>query len=127
MTISVASLSADISLVRLSGRLVTGEPHLQLRETVNALKENGQKFLILEMSEVTYIDRAGLQALIDTIEATRLVDGNTIIVNLLKEGKIPFLMPRVRQDLPLYGTVDEAVAALRQQGGFERLRERGPG
>jgi anti-sigma B factor antagonist len=54
----------DVSLVALKGRIVLGEGSSALRERVKNLVGDGKKKIVLNMTNVTYIDSAGLGALV---------------------------------------------------------------
>ena len=53
-----------ISILSLDGRIVLGEESNALRERVKALLAAGKKKIVLNMSNVTYIDSAGLGTLV---------------------------------------------------------------
>ena len=53
-----------VAVIELEGRIVLGEESTALRETVKGLLAGGQKNIVLNMSNVTYIDSAGLGALV---------------------------------------------------------------
>lgn len=54
----------DVSVVALKGRIVLGEGSSALRERVKNLVTDGKKKIVLNMANVTYIDSAGLGALV---------------------------------------------------------------
>jgi anti-sigma B factor antagonist len=53
-----------VSVVALNGRIVLGAGSNALRESVRSLLSAGQKRIVLDMSNVTYIDSAGLGILV---------------------------------------------------------------
>ena len=53
-----------VSLVSLNGRIVLGEESSSLREKVKSLLAAGKKKIVLNMTDVTYIDSAGLGILV---------------------------------------------------------------
>jgi len=53
-----------VSVVALNGRIVLGEEGTALREKVKSLLGAGKKRIVLDMSNVTYIDSAGLGILV---------------------------------------------------------------
>jgi anti-sigma B factor antagonist len=54
----------DVSVVALKGRIVLGEGSSALRDRVKNLVEGGKKKIVLNMTNVTYIDSAGLGTLV---------------------------------------------------------------
>lgn len=53
-----------VSVLSLDGRIVLGEESNSLREKVKSLLAAGKKKIVLNMSNVTYIDSAGLGTLV---------------------------------------------------------------
>lgn len=65
MSVKVTIQEVDgVSLVGLDGRIVLGEESGALREAVKSLLTEGKKKVVLDMSNVTYIDSAGLGILV---------------------------------------------------------------
>jgi anti-sigma B factor antagonist len=54
----------DVSVVALKGRIVLGEGSSSLRERIKSLLVDGKKKVVLNLANVTYIDSAGLGALV---------------------------------------------------------------
>jgi len=53
-----------VDVVAMEGRIVLGEESTALREKVKSLLAAGQKKIVLNMDNVTYIDSSGLGALV---------------------------------------------------------------
>jgi anti-sigma B factor antagonist len=53
-----------VSVVALTGRIVLGQESSSLREKVKSLLDEGRKKIVLNMTDVTYIDSAGLGMLV---------------------------------------------------------------
>lgn len=65
MSVNVTIQEVDgVSVVGLNGRIVLGEESGALREAVKGLIAAGRKKVVLNMSNVTYIDSAGLGILV---------------------------------------------------------------
>lgn len=65
MSVKVTIREVDgVSLVGLNGRIVLGEESEALREAVKGLLAVEKKKVVLDMSNVTYIDSAGLGILV---------------------------------------------------------------
>jgi anti-sigma B factor antagonist len=54
----------EVAVVGLNGRIVLGEESSALRQAIKNLLLAGQKKVVLDMSNVTYIDSAGLGILV---------------------------------------------------------------
>lgn len=65
MALKISNREMDgVAVVQLEGRIVLGEESNALRERVKSLLASGQKKIVLNMSNVTYIDSAGLGTLV---------------------------------------------------------------
>ena len=63
-----------VAVVALEGRIVLGEESNALREKVKSLLAAGQKKIVLNMDNVTYIDSSGLGTLVAS-HTTRCATG----------------------------------------------------
>jgi anti-sigma B factor antagonist len=71
-----------ISILTLDGRIVLGEESNALREAVKRLLAAGKKKLVLNMSNVTYIDSAGLGTLVASHHSARTQGASLRLSNL---------------------------------------------
>jgi len=62
---------ADVSVVQLEGRIVLGEESSALREQVNRLLAESKQKIVLHLEKVSYIDSAGLGALVAAFRGAR--------------------------------------------------------
>ena len=53
-----------VTVVDLSGKITIGDGDIKLRETVNALLDEGRKAVILNLNGVSYMDSAGIGELV---------------------------------------------------------------
>jgi anti-sigma B factor antagonist len=71
-----------ISVVDLEGRIVLGEESNAMRERVKALLAQGQRKIVLNMENVTYIDSAGLGTLVASFHSARAQGATLKLANL---------------------------------------------
>ena len=65
MALKITTREVDgVTIAALDGRIVLGEESNALREKVKSLLSSGQKKIVLNMNNVTYIDSSGLGALV---------------------------------------------------------------
>ena len=84
-TIKIGTRQADgITVIDISGRIALGDGEVLLRETVDNLLRKGQKKLLLNLAEVTYIDSSGIGALVGVYTAVRKQGGELQLLNLTK-------------------------------------------
>jgi anti-sigma B factor antagonist len=72
----------DIAIVDISGRIVLGEESAALRNVISELLKNGQKKILLNLGDVTYIDSSGLGQLVSTFTTVRRQNGELKLFNL---------------------------------------------
>jgi len=75
----------SVSVVDLSGRITLGEGCSQLRELIRDLLSKGQKKILLNLGEVTYIDSSGIGELVSGFTAVSNQGGSLKLLNLTKK------------------------------------------
>lgn len=100
----------DVTVVDAAGRITLGEGASTLRDTVRDLASNGHKKLLLNLSEVSYIDSSGIG---------ELVSGFTTITNQGGQLKLVGLTKRVKDLLQItklytvFEVFDDEATAVR--------------
>jgi anti-sigma B factor antagonist len=74
----------DVTVVDLNGKMTLGEGDELLRDKVNSLIQQGQRKIILNLSEVPYIDSAGLGEIVRTYTTVSRQGGSLKLLNLTK-------------------------------------------
>src|SRR5438046_2784215 len=75
-----------ITVVDLSGRITLGEGSVVLRDTVRDLLAKGEKRLLLNLGDVTYIDSSGIGELVSAFTTVRNQGGELKLLKLTKKG-----------------------------------------
>jgi anti-sigma B factor antagonist len=76
---------SGITVVDLSGRITLGEGSTVLREGVKDLLSKGQKKILLNLGDVTYIDSSGIGELVSAFTSVRNQGGELKLLNLTKK------------------------------------------
>jgi anti-sigma B factor antagonist len=71
-----------VAVVAMEGRIVLGEESTALREKVKSFLASGQKKIVLNMTNVTYIDSSGLGALVASHTSARSQGATLKLCNL---------------------------------------------
>ena len=71
-----------VTVLDLSGKIILGEGDVQIRERIKELLADGQKRILLNLAEVTYMDSAGLGGLISSYATVNREKGQLKLVNL---------------------------------------------
>jgi anti-sigma B factor antagonist len=74
-----------VTIVDMSGRITLGEGSVVLRDTIRDLVGKGQKKILLNLGDVTYIDSSGIGELVSAFTAVRREGGELKLLNLTKK------------------------------------------
>jgi anti-sigma B factor antagonist len=74
-----------ITVLDLSGRITLGEGSVVLRDSVRDLLAKGEKKLLLNLGDVTYIDSSGIGELVSAFTTVRNQGGELKLLNLTKK------------------------------------------
>jgi len=82
----ISSRSVDgVSILDCSGRITLGEGSIILRDTVRDLLGKGQKKILLNLGDVSYIDSSGIGELVSAFTTVRNQGGELKLLNLTKK------------------------------------------
>src|SRR5256714_13904100 len=98
-----------IMIVDLSGRIALGEGSVILRETVRDLLGKGNKKMLLNLGDVSYIDRSGIGELVGAYTAVRKEGGELKLLNLTK--KVHDLL-QITKLYTVFDVKDDEAAAI---------------
>ena len=86
MTMKTSTRQVDgITIVDLSGRITLGEGSVVLRDLVRDLLAKGNKSILLNLGDVTYIDSSGIGELVSAYTTVRNGGGELKLLNLTKK------------------------------------------
>ncbi|HKV93711.1 MAG TPA: STAS domain-containing protein [Candidatus Angelobacter sp.] len=86
MTMKASNRQLDgVTIVDMSGRITLGEGSVILRDTIRDLVGKGQKKILLNLGDVTYIDSSGIGELVSAFTAVRREGGELKLLNLTKK------------------------------------------
>jgi anti-sigma B factor antagonist len=74
-----------ITIVDLSGRITLGEGSVVLRDSIKDLLGKGQKKILLNLGDVSYIDSSGIGELVSAFTSVRNQGGELKLLNLTKK------------------------------------------
>ena len=86
MTMKASTRQVDgITIVDLSGRITLGEGSVVLRDTIRDVVAAGNKQILLNLGDVTYIDSSGIGELVSSFTSVRNQGGELKLLNLTKK------------------------------------------
>ena len=98
-----------VSVLDLSGKIVLGEGDGQVRERIKDLLSDGQKKILLNLGDVTYVDSAGLGALISSYTTTKREGAQLKLVNLTKRIQDLLAITKLITVFDTYDNEQEAI------------------
>ena len=98
-----------ITILDLSGKLTIGDASQSVRTAVRDLLLNGQREILINLSEVTYMDSAGVGSLVGSFVTINNQKGHLKLMGLT--AKTRHLMSLARL-LTVFDTYDEEAEAL---------------
>ena len=111
MALKITQREMDgVAVMALEGRIVLGEESNALRETVKGLLAKGQKKIVLNMDNVTYIDSAGLGTLVASHHSAKSQRAGLRLSNL--GSKFQEVL-QVTKLLTVFDVYDSEAAAIR--------------
>lgn len=99
-----------VAVMGLEGRVVLGEESNALREQVKSMLASGKKKIVLNMDQVSYIDSAGLGALVAAHHSARTQGASLKLSNL---GTRFQEILQVTKLLTVFEVYDTEAAAIR--------------
>jgi anti-sigma B factor antagonist len=86
VTMKSSSRQIDgVTVLDLSGRITLGEGSVILRDTIRDLIGRGQKRILLNLGDVSYIDSSGIGELVSAFTTVRNQGGELKLLNLTKK------------------------------------------
>ena len=101
-----------VDVVAMDGRIVLGEESTALREKVKSLLAAGQKKIVLNMDNVTYIDSSGLGALVAAHTSARAQGASLKLSHLGSKFQEILQVTKLFTVFEVYPTEAEAIASF---------------
>ena len=75
----------NVLVIALSGRITVGDGSVVLRDRIRKELAEGRKHILLDLSEVSYIDSSGLGELISAFTSMKRSGGELKLLNLTRK------------------------------------------
>jgi anti-sigma B factor antagonist len=98
-----------VTIVDLSGRITLGEGSVVLRDTIRDLIGKGDRRILLNLGDVTYIDSSGIGELVSAFTTVRNQGGELKLLNLTK--KVHDLL-QITKLYTVFDVKDDEAAAI---------------
>ena len=100
----------DVTVVDAVGRITLGEGASTFRDTIRDLVSNGQKKLLLNLAEVSYIDSSGIGEMVSGFTTVTNQGGQVKLLNLTKRVKD---LLQITKLYTVFEVFDDEAAAVR--------------
>ena len=86
MSMKVATRQVDgVTILDLSGRITLGEGSVTIRDAVHDALAKGNKRILLNLGEISYIDSSGLGELVSAYTSVKNAGGELKLLNLTRK------------------------------------------
>ena len=110
MSMKASTRQVDgVTIVDLSGRITLGEGSVVLRDTIKDLLGKGQKKILLNLGDVSYIDSSGIGELVSAFTSVRNQGGELKLLHLTK--KVHDLL-QITKLYTVFDVKDDEAAAI---------------
>ena len=100
----------DVSVVDVAGRITLGEGSSTLRDSLREMVGKGQKKILLNLGEVSYIDSSGIGELVSAFTTVTNGGGQLKLLNLTKRVKD---LLQITKLYTVFDVHDSEVSAIR--------------
>ncbi|MGA9625739.1 MAG: STAS domain-containing protein [Bryobacteraceae bacterium] len=100
----------DVSVVDVAGRITLGEGSSALRDSLREMVGKGQKKILLNLGEVSYIDSSGIGELVSAFTTVTNGGGQLKLLNLTKRVKD---LLQITKLYTVFDVHDSEVSAIR--------------
>lgn len=108
MTIDTRSVNG-VTILDLHGKVTIGEGTREVREKIRELLENGNKNILMNLGDVSYVDSAGIGELVSSYTTVTNQGGQFKLLNLTK--KIRELLA-ITKLLTVFDSFDDETTAV---------------
>jgi anti-sigma B factor antagonist len=112
MNIEVRTIG-DVKVLDGSGKITLGEGTMALRNRVRDIVQGGNKKIILNLADVTYIDSSGVGELVTAYTTVTNLGGKLKLLNLTKRSRELLSITKLLTVFDVYDNEQAAVASFK--------------
>ncbi|HLG03421.1 MAG TPA: STAS domain-containing protein [Bacteroidia bacterium] len=98
-----------VAIIALNGELIDRQQAQQLLDMTNELIEAGQSRIVMELSELKYMNSTGLNAMINVLTKSRKNGGDLVIAGISRKMQELLLVTKLNAVFTVTGTAEEGV------------------
>lgn len=104
----IKELKNNITIVRASGDIDLSNSSLLRKEFAKLLKEN-KPLILVDLSEVAYMDSSGLATLVEAMQNVKKANGTFILCGVKNNVKNMFEIARLNEIFPINDDIPSAL------------------
>jgi anti-sigma B factor antagonist len=104
-----------VTVLQLSGKIVLGEGEVQIRDRIKDLLADGQRKILLNLADVSYIDSAGLGTLISSFATVKREQGELKLANLTNRVQDLLAITKLITVFDTYDSEAEALSSFKSK------------
>jgi anti-sigma B factor antagonist len=101
-----------IVMITLYGELIERNQSQLMLDQINALCEEGKSKVVMDLSELKYMNSTGLNVLLNVLTKTRKSGGDVALCGISKKVQELLLITKLSSVFTVTETADEAAARL---------------
>lgn len=105
--------AGDVSVIDFSGKITLGEGSALLRRMIKEQIDRGSRKILLNLSDVDYIDSSGIGEMVAAYTSVRAVNGELKIVNLSRRVRDILQITRLFTIFDVQSDEHTALASFR--------------
>ncbi len=102
----------DVTVLRLEGKLVIGDEVEEFRKAISEAVKEGNKKIVIDLSNLSYMDSTGLGELVRAYTTVKKANGNLKLASLTEKVKDLMFMTKLLTIFENYDTVEEAAGSF---------------
>ncbi len=102
----------DVHVLDISGKITLGKATANIRHTIHDLLENGGKKIILNLTDVNYIDSSGIGELVRTYTSVTNQGMQLKLLNLTEKIRELLVITKLLTVFQVYESEQAAVASF---------------
>ncbi|HEV2418721.1 MAG TPA: STAS domain-containing protein [Terriglobia bacterium] len=107
----------SVTVVDISGRITLGDDLAELRQLIRGLLSQGQKNILLNLADVTYIDSSGIGELVSGFTAASNQGGHLKLLSLTKKVQDLLQITKLLTVFEVYDDEAKAIASFSKATG----------
>ena len=104
--------AGDVTILNASGRITHGEEMNALRDALRNTADEGQKKILLDLGEVSYIDSSGLGVLVSSYAHIQNAGGQLKLLHLTKRVQDLLVITKLHTIFDVYENEKSALGSF---------------